>query len=155
MWAGSARRCYCWLLFRRRSPWPPIGPPGSWLQGPHGREQGGEFGPGQGQGPGHAPWQCLVLPVQSGVLCWQLQYRSDLTIIQQVINCQLGCSLHACGSATDLVISKCVLHRAAVVSCPCCYGGVTTSLGVVSYPRSQVGWQSKINLAEIFRAKLG
>ena len=49
-----------------------------------------------------------------------------------------GTSLHACGSATDLVVDKCIMAGASVVSCPCCYGGVTTSLGVVSYPRSQV-----------------
>ena len=30
------------------------------------------------------------------------------------------------------------MQGASVVSCPCCYGGVTTSLGVVTYPRSQV-----------------
>lgn len=56
----------------------------------------------------------------------------------------IGTSLHACGSATDLVVAKCVAQRAAVVSCPCCYGGVSTSLGVVSYPRSRQ-----------FRAQLG
>lgn len=50
----------------------------------------------------------------------------------------IGTSLHACGSATDLVLDKCVLHGASLVSCPCCYGGVTTSLGVVTYPRSQM-----------------
>ena len=50
----------------------------------------------------------------------------------------LGCSLHACGAATDLVIAKCLKHRAAFVSCPCCYGGVSTSLGVLEYPRSEV-----------------
>ena len=49
-----------------------------------------------------------------------------------------GTSLHACGSATDLVLAKCVEHGASLVSCPCCYGGVTTSLGVLTYPRSQV-----------------
>ena len=56
----------------------------------------------------------------------------------------IGTSLHACGSATDLVVAKCVAQRAAVVSCPCCYGGVSTSLGVVTYPRSRQ-----------FRAQLG
>ena len=50
----------------------------------------------------------------------------------------VGTSLHACGAATDLVMEKCMRQRAAVVSCPCCYGGVTTSVGVLTYPRSKV-----------------
>lgn len=50
----------------------------------------------------------------------------------------LGTSLHACGAATDLVMEKCLVSRASIVSCPCCYGGVTTSVGVLQFPRSKV-----------------
>jgi len=49
---------------------------------------------------------------------------------------QVGCSLHACGLATDLVMAKCTEQRAAFVCCPCCYGGVTATSSL-SYPRSQ------------------
>ena len=48
---------------------------------------------------------------------------------------QVGCSLHACGLATDLVMKKCTDQRAAFVCCPCCYGGVAATEGL-TYPRS-------------------
>ena len=74
-----------------------------------------------------------------GMLCKRTNvwfYQCNLEFYRGTFH--IGCSLHACGAATDLVIAKCLQHRAAFVSCPCCYGGVSTSLGVLTYPRSQV-----------------
>ena len=48
---------------------------------------------------------------------------------------EVGCSLHACGLATDLVIAKCTAQAAALVCCPCCYGGVSAT-SQLAYPRS-------------------
>ncbi|XP_072022490.1 glutathione S-transferase C-terminal domain-containing protein-like [Amphiura filiformis] len=48
----------------------------------------------------------------------------------------IGVSLHACGVATDLVLSKCLHHQAAFVSSPCCYGGLQDT-HLITYPRSQ------------------
>eukprot|EP00116_Pleurobrachia_bachei_P003207 sb/3463469/ len=50
----------------------------------------------------------------------------------------IGVSLHACGSATDAVLSQCVRVGAAVVSSPCCYGKITPSPPTLSYPRSDL-----------------
>lgn len=47
----------------------------------------------------------------------------------------IGCSLHACGVATDIVLSLCINHRANFVCCPCCYGGIH-SIPHIQYPRS-------------------
>ncbi|XP_037035835.1 glutathione S-transferase C-terminal domain-containing protein homolog [Bradysia coprophila] len=47
----------------------------------------------------------------------------------------IGCSLHACGVATDIVLSLCINQRANFVCCPCCYGGIHT-IPHIQYPRS-------------------
>ncbi|XP_040580659.1 glutathione S-transferase C-terminal domain-containing protein homolog [Lepeophtheirus salmonis] len=47
----------------------------------------------------------------------------------------IGVSLHACGVATDLVISRCLSEKAKFVSCPCCYGSVSDN-HILEYPRS-------------------
>ncbi|CAG0890906.1 unnamed protein product [Cyprideis torosa] len=47
----------------------------------------------------------------------------------------VGVALHACGSATDLVLKKCVEHRASFVLCPCCYGAIRDN-HLLSYPLS-------------------
>ncbi|KAL5262453.1 hypothetical protein ACHWQZ_G007997 [Mnemiopsis leidyi] len=49
---------------------------------------------------------------------------------------ELGVSLHACGSATDLVLRHCVRSNAAVVSSPCCYGKIVDS-NDLKYPKSK------------------
>ena len=49
---------------------------------------------------------------------------------------ELGVSLHACGSATDIVLGHCVRSNAAVVSSPCCYGKIVNS-NELKYPKSQ------------------
>ncbi|CAL4087849.1 unnamed protein product, partial [Meganyctiphanes norvegica] len=48
----------------------------------------------------------------------------------------IGVSLHACGTATDLVLQKCIERNASFVSCPCCYGAVRPN-HILEYPRSQ------------------
>lgn len=47
----------------------------------------------------------------------------------------IGVALHACGSATDETIQKCISQRAAFVVCSCCIGKIYHSR---SSPRSQV-----------------
>lgn len=47
----------------------------------------------------------------------------------------IGVCLHACGVATDLMMQKCIFHKAAFVCCPCCYGSVQPN-HILSYPRS-------------------
>lgn len=49
----------------------------------------------------------------------------------------IGCSLHACGVATDIVLSHCINQKASFVSCPCCYGGIHP-VPHIQYPRSDV-----------------
>ncbi|XP_044745585.1 glutathione S-transferase C-terminal domain-containing protein homolog isoform X1 [Coccinella septempunctata] len=49
---------------------------------------------------------------------------------------QLGVSLHACGTATDLVMQMCVKKNANFVCCPCCYGGIQTC-HLLDFPRSR------------------
>jgi hypothetical protein len=39
----------------------------------------------------------------------------------------VGVSLHSCGLLTDGALELCLLHRAAFVLCPCCYGQLTTT----------------------------
>jgi len=48
---------------------------------------------------------------------------------------EVGTSLHACGVATDLVITKCMEQQADYVCTPCCYGAVR-SIDSIHYPRS-------------------
>ncbi|KAL3288915.1 hypothetical protein HHI36_003360 [Cryptolaemus montrouzieri] len=50
-------------------------------------------------------------------------------------NFDIGVSLHACGTATDLVMQTCVKNQAHFVCCPCCYGGIK-GCHLVNYPRS-------------------
>ncbi|OWF47057.1 glutathione S-transferase C-terminal domain-containing protein-like [Mizuhopecten yessoensis] len=48
----------------------------------------------------------------------------------------VGTCLHACGSATDMVLHQCLQNNANFVICPCCYGGIQNT-HLMSYPRSQ------------------
>lgn len=48
----------------------------------------------------------------------------------------IGTSLHACGVATDIVLSHCLRQRANFVCCPCCYGGIHP-MPHITYPRSE------------------
>ncbi|XP_069131163.1 glutathione S-transferase C-terminal domain-containing protein-like [Argopecten irradians] len=48
----------------------------------------------------------------------------------------VGTCLHACGSATDMVLHQCLQNNARFVICPCCYGGIQNT-HLMTYPRSQ------------------
>ncbi|XP_060064332.1 glutathione S-transferase C-terminal domain-containing protein-like [Ylistrum balloti] len=48
----------------------------------------------------------------------------------------VGTCLHACGSATDMVLHQCLQNNASFVICPCCYGGIQNT-HLMTYPRSQ------------------
>ncbi|XP_033742699.1 glutathione S-transferase C-terminal domain-containing protein-like [Pecten maximus] len=48
----------------------------------------------------------------------------------------VGTCLHACGSATDMVLHQCLQNNAKFVICPCCYGGIQNT-HLMTYPRSQ------------------
>ncbi|XP_046581966.1 glutathione S-transferase C-terminal domain-containing protein-like [Haliotis rubra] len=48
----------------------------------------------------------------------------------------IGVCLHACGSATDMVLQQCLNNSSAFVICPCCYGCIQKT-HLMAYPRSQ------------------
>ncbi|XP_067663724.1 glutathione S-transferase C-terminal domain-containing protein-like [Haliotis asinina] len=48
----------------------------------------------------------------------------------------IGVCLHACGSATDMVLQQCLNNSSAFVICPCCYGSIQKT-HLLTYPRSQ------------------
>nr|XP_054754671.1 glutathione S-transferase C-terminal domain-containing protein-like [Lytechinus pictus] len=56
----------------------------------------------------------------------------------------IGVSLHACGVATDIVLSKCLEQNASFVSSPCCYGSIHNTHHM-TYPRSRVFKGSSIS----------
>ena len=61
----------------------------------------------------------------------------------------VGVSLHACGTATDMVIKYCTNVNASIVSSPCCYGKIKTS-NLISYPRSAF-IKDKVSAGEFIR----
>ncbi|XP_004531393.1 glutathione S-transferase C-terminal domain-containing protein homolog [Ceratitis capitata] len=48
----------------------------------------------------------------------------------------VGTSLHACGTATDIVLQQCRRSRARFVCCPCCYGSLQP-MPHIPYPLSE------------------
>ncbi|XP_067624627.1 glutathione S-transferase C-terminal domain-containing protein homolog [Eurosta solidaginis] len=48
----------------------------------------------------------------------------------------IGTSLHACGTATDIVLQQCHRSRAKFVCCPCCYGSLQP-MPHIPYPLSE------------------
>lgn len=48
----------------------------------------------------------------------------------------IGCSLHACGTATDIVLTQCRRAKAKFVCCPCCYGSLQP-MPHIRYPLSK------------------
>ncbi|XP_055893132.1 glutathione S-transferase C-terminal domain-containing protein-like [Biomphalaria glabrata] len=59
----------------------------------------------------------------------------------------VGTSLHACGSATDMVLQLCQDAQASFVVCPCCYGSIQKT-HLMSYPRSQLFIQHAVTYKE-------
>lgn len=49
---------------------------------------------------------------------------------------KIGVSLHACGTATDIVLQQCRRVKAHFVCCPCCYGSLQP-MPHISYPLSK------------------
>ena len=49
----------------------------------------------------------------------------------------VGIGVHACGSATDLIIEKCIRNEADVLIAPCCYGSIKENESL-RYPRSNL-----------------
>lgn len=47
----------------------------------------------------------------------------------------IGASLHACGTATDIVLQQCQRVNASFVCCPCCYGSLQP-MPHIAYPLS-------------------
>ena len=66
---------------------------------------------------------------------------SNISVFQCNLNSfdghfDIGVALHACGTATDLVLEKCIGSKASFVVLPCCYGAIYISNHVLHYPRS-------------------
>ncbi|XP_075153872.1 glutathione S-transferase C-terminal domain-containing protein homolog [Haematobia irritans] len=61
-------------------------------------------------------------------------YQSNIDYFNGNFN--IGCSLHACGTATDIVLSQCRRAKAKFVSCPCCYGSLQP-MPHIKYPLSK------------------
>ncbi|GAB6025825.1 hypothetical protein CHUAL_011808 [Chamberlinius hualienensis] len=61
-------------------------------------------------------------------------YQSNVDYFHGIFN--IGVALHACGTATDLVIQQCLTRGCAFVVCPCCYGSIRANENM-TYPRSK------------------
>ncbi|CAL1532458.1 unnamed protein product [Lymnaea stagnalis] len=59
----------------------------------------------------------------------------------------VGTCLHACGSATDMILQLCLNSFASFVICPCCYGSIQKT-HLLSYPRSQVFIKANLTYKE-------
>lgn len=76
----------------------------------------------------------------------------NVTLVQSnldyfISNFDIGVSLHACGTATDLVLQKCINSNAHFISCPCCYGGIK-NCHILEYPRSKIYKELDISYAD-------
>lgn len=65
-------------------------------------------------------------------------------------NFEIGTSLHACGTATDIVLKHCIDRRAKFVCCPCCYGKCE-AMPHISYPRSKYFRANNISSEDFIR----
>ncbi|KAK2712230.1 hypothetical protein QYM36_011050 [Artemia franciscana] len=65
-------------------------------------------------------------------------------------NFDIGVTLHACGSATDRVLNKCIVKNANFVICPCCYGAVQPTTNI-QYPQSKEMQDTLLTQSEYFR----
>uniref|UniRef100_A0A0B6ZDG7 Methyltransferase domain-containing protein n=1 Tax=Arion vulgaris TaxID=1028688 RepID=A0A0B6ZDG7_9EUPU len=61
-------------------------------------------------------------------------YQCNLDYFRGTFN--VGVCLHACGSATDMVLKLCLDSNASFVICPCCYGSIQKT-HILCYPQSQ------------------
>lgn len=62
-------------------------------------------------------------------------FQCNLEYFQEYFD--IGISLHACGVATDIVLTKCFKKRASFVACPCCYGKIQGIEGILKIPQSK------------------
>ncbi|XP_076467808.1 glutathione S-transferase C-terminal domain-containing protein-like [Babylonia areolata] len=60
---------------------------------------------------------------------------------------EVGVCLHACGSATDMVLHHCLHNQAAFVICPCCYGSIQQT-HLLTYPRSRQYQEKQVTYKE-------
>lgn len=63
---------------------------------------------------------------------------------------EIGTSLHACGTATDIVLKRCIDRKAKFVCCPCCYGKCEP-MPHISYPRSEFFRSNDISPLDFIR----
>ncbi|BFZ24480.1 hypothetical protein BsWGS_27519 [Bradybaena similaris] len=63
-----------------------------------------------------------------------IMYQCNLDYFIGVFD--VGVCLHACGSATDMVLQLCLDRQASFVVCPCCYGSIQNT-HLLSYPQSR------------------
>jgi len=73
-------------------------------------------------------WQCIILQSECSLQCNQDYFHGKFNI---------GVCLHACGTATDMVLQQSLNNDASFVICPCCYGGIQNT-HLMSYPRSEL-----------------
>lgn len=92
--------------------------------------------------------QCTIVILENKAISIELARKRSLEL--NLTNClfyqtnldyfegkfDIGCSLHACGTATDIVIDKCLKAEAGFVSCPCCYGSIQP-MPHLQYPQSK------------------
>lgn len=74
-------------------------------------------------------------------------YQTNINNFRGKFN--VGTSLHACGTATDVVLRQCYRAEANFICCPCCYGSIRpyNSSGV-QYPSSRQFHKANITLEE-------
>ncbi|XP_055837283.1 glutathione S-transferase C-terminal domain-containing protein homolog [Episyrphus balteatus] len=63
-----------------------------------------------------------------------LFYQCNIDYFEGIFD--IGTSLHACGTATDIVLNQCIRSRAKFVCCPCCYGSIQP-MPHIKYPLSK------------------
>lgn len=61
-------------------------------------------------------------------------YQSNIDYFEGKFD--IGCSLHACGTGTDIVLAQCQRAKANFVCCPCCYGSLQP-MPHIKYPLSK------------------
>ncbi|XP_061398185.1 glutathione S-transferase C-terminal domain-containing protein homolog [Musca vetustissima] len=75
--------------------------------------------------------KCRVLELQLKNVIF---YQSNIDYFEGKFD--IGCSLHACGTGTDIVLAQCRRANANFVCCPCCYGSLQP-MPHIKYPLSK------------------